>query len=219
MMLPSYRMKVATGLMLAFLFCCSIGCRTAGSSSSVSVPAQPAARTNETNRQASATNVLRGRWHTVEIAPKRKDISTWAKFNPVWWYGNIDDPEPPGWFRPDEQHRVGKWRARNPFHNFTFYVIGIADKPHYRSGRYPRNIGNPNGGWNFAVARRRLVVLPFVAYNRGKFDFYFGWRTAGNFGAKINFNAKRPPRTQRTEVQSPAATSPSDKTAAPASGP
>jgi hypothetical protein len=147
-----------------------------------------------------------GRWHTVAIRPRNKHpISTWQKFNPVWWYGNLDDPNPPDWFRPGEKNRVAKWRGRNPFHNFTFYVIGIADKHHFRSGRFPRSIRDPvDGGWNFSATRYKFIWLPFFAYNRGKFDFYFGWRPGGNFGGKINYNATRPPKTVKPTLNEPA---------------
>lgn len=165
----------------------------------------------ETNRAA-----LPARWHSVPITPKPKKISTWSKFNPCWWFGNMDEPTPPGWYRPEEKGRVFKWHLRNPFHNFAFYVIGIADKPHVRSGRYPLNIGNPHGGWNFAVAKYKLLRLPFLAYNRGGFDFYFGWRTAGNFGGKLNLNARRPPSSKRSE---PHLTAPSESSDLPVSEP
>jgi hypothetical protein len=149
-------------------------------------------------------------------SPKLPRISTWNKFNPVWWVQNADDPIPPDWYRPDETRRTMKWRFRNPFHNLTFYVIGIADKTHVRYGRYPEKIANPNSGWNFAIARRRIAFLPFLSYHRGKFDFYLGWRPRGNLGAKINFNAVRPPRSKPPENQS---TLPSDKSALPDAGP
>ncbi len=48
------------------------------------------------------------------------------KFNPVWWFGNLDDPTPPDSYRPEDRHRKIKWRLRNPLHNFMFYVVGIA---------------------------------------------------------------------------------------------
>ncbi|GEM_PF-653029 len=213
-------MKSSVVLLLLFLLAVTSGCRTASRSSGHSsdhpisgtnvAPAQPAPATNN--------NFGDGRWHTVKVTPRPKNISTWNKLNPVWWYGNLDDSEPPAWFKPGEERRTAKWRARNPFHNFTFYVIGIADKPHYRSGNYPRRTSNPNGGWNVAVARRKLVFLPFVSYTRKKFEFYFGWRTGGNFGVKVNYNATKPPRSGRNQTQSPSETSPSDKTAVP-SGP
>jgi hypothetical protein len=178
---------LAAGLLVGFLS----GCRTSATPRTSLVPDRKPVPPAEQAKQ--------GTWHTVGIAPKRTDLSTWSKFNPVWWFGNVDDPEPPAWFRPGESGRVFRWHLRNPFHNLTFYVLGIADKPHSRSGRYPRRVGNPEGGWNFAVARRRIVFLPYLAYNRGRFDFYLGWRPGGNLGGKINFGAKRPPRTIRPE--------------------
>ncbi|HLP76662.1 MAG TPA: hypothetical protein VK327_07035 [Candidatus Paceibacterota bacterium] len=163
-------------------------------------------------------SVLDGRWHTVQITPPAKlpKIFTLNKFNPVWWFGNADEPVPPRWFRPDDKHRIFKWRMRNPFHNFTFYVIGIADKPHLRSGRYPNHVGNPNYGWNFAVAKRKWVRLPFVSYKRGRFEFYLGWRTRGNFGGKINIRGADSPKVQPPAVHS---TTPSASSALPAAGP
>ena len=80
---------------------------------------------------------------------------------------------------------------RNPFHNFDFYVTGIADKSSTRIGPFPRQLANPNGGWNWAVCRYKWVRLPFVDYQRGRFEFYCGWRTAGNFGFKLNYQRKK----------------------------
>jgi hypothetical protein len=166
----------------------------------------------------SLTNMPDGKWHSVEIKPSSRPgtIHFYNKINPVWWFKNADAPAPPDWFKPDEKRRSLKWFLRNPLHNFSFYVIGISDKQHVRSGRYPKRIGNPNGGWNVAVAKYKWVRLPFVSYSRHGIDFYLGWRTGGNFGGKLNFNAKRPPRTGQSDshlIES------SDKTALPASRP
>ena len=60
-----------------------------------------------------------------------------------------------------------------------------------RSGKYPERNSRPRGGWDFAVARRKLALLPFLSYQRGGFNFYFGWRERGNFGIKLNYS--RPP--------------------------
>jgi len=59
-----------------------------------------------------------------------KNISIWSKLNPLWWFGNIDMPEPPGWYRPksSRRERLLGWFRRNNLHNFTWYVVGIADK-------------------------------------------------------------------------------------------
>lgn len=129
-------------------------------------------------------------WHTITVRPPPDlpEIHFYDKLNPVWWFGNIDDPTPPEWYRPHSKHRTFLWRFRNPFHNFDHYVIGVADKSFKRSGRWPKRNSNPNGGWDFELARRRLVLLPFFSYQRGRFNFYFGWRERGDFGLKLNFS-------------------------------
>jgi hypothetical protein len=108
-----------------------------------------------------------------------------AKWKPIFWLGNVDDPLPPADYRPHDEHRVGEWYLRNPTHNFTFYVIGVADKKFRRSGAYPDKVFNPHGGWNFAVCKYRWARLPFVSYQKSKFKFYLGWRERGNFGMKF----------------------------------
>lgn len=114
------------------------------------------------------------------------------KWNPLWWFGNVDDPEPPDWYRPGSTGRRLLWQLRNPLHNFTFYVIGVADKPFARSGRFPQAVFAPKGGWNWAVTKHSWVRLPFVSYNGEWGRFYLGWRERGNFGGKINLG-KLPP--------------------------
>jgi len=123
------------------------------------------------------------------------DFSFWQKINPFWWFGNADEPEPPSWYRTNQCCRTFMWHVRNPCHNFTFFVCGIADKSFTRAGRYPGKIANPNDGWNWTVCRYKRWRLPFIAYNRGRFQFYCGWRTGGNFGMKFNFGGqkKKPP--------------------------
>jgi hypothetical protein len=115
-------------------------------------------------------------------------IRTRDKFNPAWWFQNADDPVPPTSYRPNDKHRLRKWRFRNPLHNFTFYVIGVADKKVTRSGRYPQDTFSPKGGWNITATRRKCVYLPFVSWchARNGFHFYCGWRSNGNFGFKCN---------------------------------
>ncbi|MGD0744806.1 MAG: hypothetical protein ABSA45_06590 [Verrucomicrobiota bacterium] len=150
-------------------------------------------------RVSAGTNSVppKAKWHTVTVTPRpgAPKIHTAWKFNPVWWFGNTDDPVAPQWYRPNGKHRTMMWHFRNPFHNFDFYVIGVADKKFIRSGRYPENNSNPNGGWNFAVGRRKLALLPFLSYQRARFNFYFGWRSHGSFGIKLNVSAPpgRPP--------------------------
>ena len=132
-----------------------------------------------------------GRWHSVEMVPgpHKSKIRARDKWNPVWWFKNSDEPKPPESYRPHDKHRNFKWQLRNPFHNFTFFVIGVADKKTVRSGRYPKEAFKPQGGWNLAVTKDKFLRLPFIAYSRGKkgFHFYCGWRPRGNFGFKCNF--------------------------------
>ena len=69
--------------------------------------------------------------------------------------------------------------------------MGIADKRFTRKGRFPAEISNPNGGWNWAVCHYKVLRLPFVDYRRGGFEFYWGWRERGNLGLKLNFAAEK----------------------------
>ncbi|MDD5140364.1 MAG: hypothetical protein PHY43_08930 [Verrucomicrobiales bacterium] len=129
------------------------------------------------------------KWHSV-VMPVRTNlppIHFYNKINPIWWFGNADEPRAPDWYRPNSSFRNVAWYFRNPLANFSNYVIGIGDKESVRSGRYPKQIGNPCGGWNFAVSHRHILYLPFIDYKRGRFEFYFGWREHGNFGIKLNF--------------------------------
>jgi len=136
------------------------------------------------------------RWHSVTIRPPAgsPEIHFYNKLNPLWWFGNADDPLPPENYLPHKKFRTLKWRFRNSFHNFTFYVMGIADKKFVRSGRYPDQVFNPHGGWNMAICKYKCVRLPFLAYRGGRLDIYFGWRNRGNFGMK--FNITSPPRAR-----------------------
>jgi hypothetical protein len=130
------------------------------------------------------------RWHSACMLPKihNPPIRWYDKINPVWWLGNAEEPVPPAWYEPGNPHRNTEWYFRNPLSNFTYFVIGVADKRIVRSGRYPTEVGNPHGGWNFAVTRRRILFLPFWDYKNSRMEFYFGWRERGNFGIKLVFH-------------------------------
>jgi len=128
---------------------------------------------------------------------KTRPFGISKKLNPIWWFKNADDPLPPESYRKGSRARKFYWSLRNPFHNFTFYVIGVADRPIWRAGPFPTQTMNPHGGWNWAVSRYGCVGLPFIGYRRGRFEGYFGWRTGGNFGMKLNFaqGKRAKPRT------------------------
>jgi len=115
-------------------------------------------------------------------------IPTASKFNPVFWFENYDRPIPPPDYRPNERFRRFKWHIRNPFHNFDFYVIGIADKTFVREGRYPAKVFAPEGGWNWAICKYKFLRLPFVSYSEGRFNFYSGWRNRGQFGFELKYS-------------------------------
>jgi hypothetical protein len=170
------RIKFEPVLLLASLLLVA-GCRTVASKASAPDPAGP-----------------KPRWHSIAVAPGTNlpPIHFYDKLNPIWWFGNIDEPRAPDWYRPNGSCRDFMWYMRNPFNNFTFYVIGVADKETVRYGVYPYATGNPHGGWNFAVTRRRILLLPFIDYKRHRFEFYFGWRKRGNFGIKLNFRQRLP---------------------------
>ena len=132
-------------------------------------------------------------WHSVKVTPKPglPKIHFYDKLNPVWWFGNIDEPAAPAWYRPDSKHRNFLWHLRNPLHNLDHYVIGISDKTFIRYSKDSEGDSKQDGGWDFTLARRKLVVLPFLSYRLGRFNFYFGWRERGDFGIKLNLS--KPP--------------------------
>jgi hypothetical protein len=123
------------------------------------------------------------------------------KWNPVWWLGNADTTEPPDDYRPGQKNRRTLWYWRNPLHNFTFYVIGVADRDFARYGKEPDGVFAREGGWNWAVIRLGWIRLPFVSYKGKHVRFYMLWRESGNFGLKLNMNLKGwdpdPPRTPK----------------------
>lgn len=122
---------------------------------------------------------------TVSAAPEAP--RKMQKWNPVWWLGNVDTPVPPEDYKPDDPHRERKWRWRNPGHNFTFYVIGIADREFMRVGLHPDDVFRPGGGLNVAMSLAcPLPPLPFVSFESRHLSTYLGWRERGNFGAKLN---------------------------------
>jgi hypothetical protein len=171
MRMKTVRVLLAVSMALA-AGCCSVAAKTSPSDSAGSKP----------------------RWHGVVMMPRTNlpPIHFYNKLNPIWWFGNVDEPHAPPWYRPNGSCRDFMWYMRNPFENFSNYVIGVADKKTMRYGVYPEFNGNPKGGWNFAVTRRRIVYLPFIDYKRHRFEFYFGWREHGNFGIKLNFRQKIP---------------------------
>lgn len=129
-------------------------------------------------------------------------VSKFGIFWEIW--GNDEDPSPPNWYmpaltldspgwvkEPEPWRRIFMWYLRNPHHNLQWHVIGVVGRQFTRTGDYPTQIWNPNGGWNFAVIHYRRVFLPFVSYRGKSVEFYLGWRESGAFGRALRkANAK-----------------------------
>lgn len=135
--------------------------------------------------KASPAKVKRDGKSVVKVTPE--PLRKMQKWNPVWWLGNVDTPVPPEDYKPDDPHRERKWRWRNPGHNFTFYVIGIADREFMRVGTHPKDVFRQGGGLNVAMSLAcPLPPLPFISFQSRHVSTYLGWRERGNFGAKLN---------------------------------
>lgn len=114
-------------------------------------------------------------------------------------FGNDDDPYhpsdyQPGW--PEWRRRLYWFALRNPFHNLTFYVLGVAGKSFERLAIYPKGapsslVFRSEGGWYVAVVKYRWLRLPFVSYQGQGIikKFYLGWRERGNLGAKLTIRS------------------------------
>jgi hypothetical protein len=119
------------------------------------------------------------------------------KLNPIWWFGNDEEPVPPDWYKPGQWDawRTFSWYMRNPLQNFGRYVIGVYDRPHWVTGPQPAmenlwsDLHPPQLGWKWAIIQMSWpIFLPYVSYS-GKFvTFYLGWQPSGFFGLKLNFN-------------------------------
>ena len=110
-----------------------------------------------------------------------------AKLNPVWWLGNENRPYDP-WFKPELSHekRAAAYKVRNPGHNFTYFVIGVADRDFTRSGNAPDSVWNPDGGTNLTLIHAGpLIHLPCISHKGRFFEGYVGWRERGNFGLAL----------------------------------
>jgi hypothetical protein len=64
----------------------------------------------------------------------------WTKLNPVWWFLNDDEPDPPDWQLPGKPYLIRQlsWYARNPLQNFGNYVLGVHDRNYTVVGTAPR---------------------------------------------------------------------------------
>lgn len=83
------------------------------------------------------------------------------------------------------------WWGRNPFHDFTFYVIGFANKEVrtiYGTGDVTQTLQE---GFHWAIRRPKgwPVLLPYISLQKtrgsSRYLAYIGWRPQGAFGLKM----------------------------------
>jgi len=146
------------------------------------------------------------------IVPRHRSQICWIDL-PHWttWalFGNDDDgifgEEPSADYLPDERicaTKALRWFLRNPLHNFTFYVIGGADRcngefdilriddtgissGHYRCpARYTFPSKKSSCFYVALHGGKPFVALRWIHCPHHQSDFYLGWRCRGNFGAK-----------------------------------
>ena len=119
------------------------------------------------------------------------------KLNLYWMFIDNDDDGIYG----DDNWRAGReknlklaweWYKRNPVHNLTWYVLGVADRERTVSGEYGNAFHKPGGGflycWTDVSIGGIPVSLPFVSYISPHVKAYFGWRPSGAFGPKLNIS-------------------------------
>ena len=126
---------------------------------------------------------------TIEQKYYHPEIKWHHRLNPIWWFGNIDDPYPPERFAAKiadwSELRIWLWwRMRNPLHNFTRYVIGLCGQDITVYSRYPGELF-ADVGFNWFLVRWKWIVLPGLSYNGHKWRWYIGWLDSGQFGLEF----------------------------------
>ena len=119
---------------------------------------------------------------------------TWKKLNPVWWFLNDDEPDPPDWQLPGKPYLIRQlsWYARNPLQKFGRYVIGVSDRNYIVVGTAPVYATNwsdvePGGtGWKTSTIHLGWLRLTYVSYESEHVLWYAGWQWSGFFGFKFN---------------------------------
>jgi hypothetical protein len=118
----------------------------------------------------------------------------WIKLNPVWWFLNDDEPDPPDWQLPGKPFifRQLSWYLRNPLHNLGNYVVGVADRNYTVVGTAPvyatiwSDVDPIKTGWKVSTIHIAGLRLPFVSYENEYLIWYAGWQWSGFFGFKFN---------------------------------
>jgi hypothetical protein len=123
----------------------------------------------------------------------RETQPMWKKFNPVWWFLNDDEPDPPDWHLAGKPYLIRQlsWYARNPFQNFGKYILGVSDRNYTVVGTRPIYVTNwsdispEKKGWKVSTIHIQGLRLPFVAYENEHVLWYAGWQWWGFFGFKF----------------------------------
>lgn len=102
-----------------------------------------------------------------------------TKFRLSWWRANADEPSHPD-FTAEE------WARRNPWHNFTWYVLGCADRRFLRLG------SADNSTPHVLLQFWPPWICPLIALDTRWFFLYLGWRYNGPFGGRFILKAIRP---------------------------
>lgn len=182
-------------LFLLLLTCSLFGC------AHYKIPTSTFPRQNESSQHWLYTVVPR---HRTQI--QWYDFGHWCTWAIL---GNDDDgifgeakKSNYGYNKPIGVLRAIKWTARNPFHNFCFYVIGDAYR---QNDEYVIAKFSPEGTEAFRHYEKAKTVFcsknssfffcfhgckPFISFrvriNKEKTcEFYLGWRERGNFGVKF----------------------------------
>lgn len=147
---------------------------------------------------AAAVSTNGSSWHGVRVeATPKPDVTLARKLDPLWWPQNSDQPEAPPWYRKDGKLRNLTWFFRNLGHNFTFYVIGVADKTTVRKGWYPTENSKPGGGADVQVTEYGYLRYPFFSYKNGWMYFYCGYRERGDWGIELHFGNWHPDKHRK----------------------
>lgn len=167
-----------------------------------------------------------------QVIPRhRKQIKSGDIFHLAMWsfFGNDDDgifgEQPSSNYKTELKPGVKRalsWGLRNPLHNFTFYVIGSADKPPGKKhvllalGRNKPRLFNQPDTEQYVFYEKDLSLLlvshggrPFFSFSLPFLQGYIGWRERGNFG--LSLKPKPPPPKSKKVVAnaSPSPKSPS----------
>lgn len=109
--------------------------------------------------------------------------------NPIWWFGNDREPDPPPWYTGGRF----SWYLRNPLQNFGWFVIGYGndDFLYYTTNKDKDVLADVGQkGWVFGrlyPSNHWLPIpRPFVSYSGEYVAWYVGWQRSGFAGVKYN---------------------------------